>query len=516
MIQFIKGLFFGRPHALYTKQLKKESETFLNEFDRECRLKEINNIPFSQDEFKTNMLYVANHLYDIMINASNAVYRKIQLLEASYSEIKSELDNKLYYELNNIEKQKDEIESQIESVESEIEEYSKEKKAIEQEFNKLENREVVGDLDKLPLWVFLAVMILVGGAELLIYQKVFLSQEIGLIADMQAEKQSQVFWTSMVMSVGFVGMIIWMAHALGKLVRHFANTTRKEKKFYIVKIVIIIAISAAAIWATVDIRSKMHTILADDNQVKILKQQKEDIKENALFGSDDKADFGDTAEDEDSAFNDDFGDDSGFGDDEEEDSDVKEAAKSVEQKPDPLDVKMQTLREDAQNRKEDTAYVFVVINLFIFIGGAFLSYFSHTSSPIYEMVESKIKLLEKRKKKYQKEISSLDKKMIRFKKEEINRLFSKLVDAAALYDIHVRTYNAYTAVFKIQLELIESYLREIYKAHGIEPQDSYVEMILSKYITLDTRKELQHVNNIEEYMIYKFQKPQTLKEMENV
>jgi hypothetical protein len=519
MIQTLKNLFYTKPHNLYTQQIKQETDALLNEFDKEYRLKEINNIPLSKDEFKTNMLYVANHLYEVMINASNAVYRKIQLLEASYSEVKSELDNKLYYELHTIEKQKEELESQVESTKVEIEAYSQEKKRIEKEFNKLEDRKVIGDLDKLPLWVFLAVMLLVGGAELLIYQNVFLSQEIGLAADMPEEKQNQVFWTSMLMSIGFVGMIIWMAHALGKLVRHFANTTPKEKKFYIVKISIILAISAAAIWATVDIRSKMHTILADDNQVKVLKVQKEDSKEATLFGSDDSAGFGDSVEESSDNSN---NDDDGFGDDDEEDnedggfSEEKTPTSKTEKQPQDIETKIQNLRKDAQIRKENTAYVFVIINLFIFIGGAFLSYFSHTSSPIYEMVESKIKLLEKRKKRYQKEIQALDKKIIKFKKEEINKLFSKLVDSAALYDIHVRTYNAYTAVFKIQLELIESYLREIYKAHGIEIQDSYVTMILSEYITLDTRKELQHVNNIEEYMIYKFQKPQTFKEMKNV
>ena len=507
MIQFIKNLFYGKPHTLYTQQIKEETDTLLNEFDREYRLKEINNIAISKDEFKTNMLYVANHLYEIMINASNAVYRKIQVLEASYSEIKSELDNKLYYELSNLEKQKEELESQVDNIDIEIEDYSKEKKTIEKEFNKLENRTVVGDLDKLPFWVFLLVMLLVGGAELLIYQNVFLSQEIGLTADMSLEKQSRVFWTSLLMSIGFVVMIIWMAHALGKLVRHFANTTATEKKFYIVKIAIIVAISAAAIWATVDIRSKMHTILADDNQVKILKVQQEDSSKQSMFGDDNSVGFGDDTQDEtENADDNGFG---GFGDD--------EPLPKVEKKPHDLKEKMQNLREDAQKRKEDTAYVFVIINLFIFIGGAFLSYFSHTSSPIYEMIESKIKLLEKRKKRHQRELEELDRKMMRFKKEEINKLFSKLVDAAALYDIHVRTYNAYTATFRIQLELIESYLREIYKTRGIEIEESsYVSTILLEYISLDTRKELQHVNNIEEYMIYKFQKPQTLKEMENV
>ncbi|MEN4045385.1 hypothetical protein [Sulfurimonas sp. NWX367] len=510
MIHFLKNLFYAKPHDLSTKQLKNETDILLNEFDKEYRLKEVNNIALSKDEFRTNMLYVSNYLYEIMINTSNAVYQKIQLLEASYSEIKSELDNKLYYELNTLEKQKEECISEINHIEEEIQSYTAEKKTIEKEFNKLENRKVTGDLQKLPFWVFLAVMLLVGGAELLIYQNVFLSQEIGLTADMPLEKQSQVFWTSLLMSIGFVGMIIWMAHALGKLVRHFANTTQKEKKFYIIKIMIIVAISAAAIWATVDIRSKMHTILADDNQVKVLKMQKEDTKETSLFGDNDTAGFANSAQNDsqDDGFGDgdDFGDGGGFGSD--------EPVQQTKEEPSSLDTKIQKLREDAQKRKENTAYVFVIINLFIFIGGAFLSYFSHTSSPIYEMIESKIKLLETRKKKCQKKIITLDKKMIAFKKEEINRLFSKLVDAAALYDIHVRTYNAYTAVFKIQLELVESYLREIYRTQGVAiEEESYVAMILREYITLDTRKELQHVNNIEEYMIYKFQKPQTLKEM---
>ena len=514
MIRSLKNLFKEKQDELYTTQIKKESDQLLNELDKEYRLKEINNISFSKDEFETNMLYVANNLYTIMINASNAVYKKVQIFEANYSVIKSELDNKLYYELTNLEKQREDLIEELSDVEEEIHSYKEEKRAIEKEFNKLEGRKLTGDLDKLPLWVFLIVMFLVGAAELLIYQNVFLSQEIGLVADMPEEKQSQVFWTSLLMSIGFVGMIIWMAHALGKLVRHFANTTLQEKKIYAVKIATILLISAAAIWATVDIRSKMHTILADDNQVKILKAQQENSLDDGIFGmQEDEGGFGSQEGD------DTFGDEADMQDDEEDAfgadaADLKEEPTRAKPTND-LEAQMQKLREDAQIKKEDTAYVFVIINLFIFIGGAFLSYFSHTSSPIYEMVEAKIKLLEKRKRAFEKAIKKIDKEIVKFKKYEINRLFSKLVEAAALYDIHVRTYNAYATVFKMQLDQIESYLHTIYKDHGVTIKESYVAEILQKYIVLDTREELQHVNNIEEYMIYKFQKPQTFKESDN-
>ncbi|UCN01261.1 hypothetical protein LCX93_04925 [Sulfurimonas sp. SWIR-19] len=512
MIEQIRLLyyrFFKKPEKFYTAAMEKERDAILSEFDKEYRLKEVHNIELTKNEFKTNMLYAADRLYQLMINASNSVYQKIQISEANYSVIKSELDDKLYNELANLENEKQEIKTSCEDIKKEIQNYEQQSKAIEREFNKLSNREVVGDLHKLPWWIFITVMLIVGAAELLIYQNVFLSQEIGLNADMPAEKQNQVFWTSIVMAVGFVGMIIWMAHALGKLLRHFSNTTQKEKKIYIVKMLVITLISFLAIWATVDIRSKMHTILADDTAVKNLKAQQDKMNKQQLFGSDAKAEFGSATDDEalDEGFGNSDEDESGFGDEEEPTDNLKETS---------LDEKMQVFREDAQKKKEDTAYVFIIINLFIFIGGAFLSYFSHTSSPIYEMIEAEIAKLSKKYKKCKKEIIKIEKKMSKLKKNEINKLFSRLVTAALFYDISVRTYNAYVSSFKIQLELIESYLREIYKERGVTIEENYVEFILSEYIVLDNRKELQHVNNIEEYMIYHDRNQKDVKEEKDV
>ncbi len=510
----IRHLFYAKAERINSFDIKKKTDMILNEFDREYRYKEINDILPKESEFTTNILYTLQQLYESVVNASNKVYKKIQFLEAHYSSLKSELDNKLYYELHNLEEKKEEIERNISDIETEIEHYTQDKEQIEKEFSKLKNKEVVGDLHKQPDWVFWVIMILAGSAEFFIYQNVFLSQELGLEADQPENMQLMYKIMSGVMSVGFIIMIIWMAHALGKFIRYFSTASKKERSYYIVKMVLISLVSASAIWATVDIRGQMHEIMAINTKVQNLKEHKEENEFSMLMGDEEKKDTGGLLN------NDDEDDDGGLGDDEDEegadaleDDDEEAGGKALPVKKEDINTQIDKLEHQAVVAKDATAPVFMFINIFIFIGGVFLSYFVHTSSPVYDMILSELKKLQKKKKALQKELLRADKEIMLFKKYVIDPLFARLLKEAALYDLHVRVYNAYLELFYMQVEIVVDYLTMTFERFGVTVKPVDYKILLQEHITIDERKELHHVNRIEEYMIYKYTPPTKVKNL---
>jgi len=499
---------YKKIESLKTQDFEKLSDDLLNELDREYRFKEINGITPRPNELKTNLTYVLNKLYETMLNASNSVYAKIQTLEANYSNTKSELDNKLYYELQTLQGRKEELEREKEETKRQLGIMQQRKEEIEYAFSKTEEREVYGDLQRIPRYFFWIVLLVVGMAEFYIYQNVFLSQEIKLFSDMQSQEQIWVTIFAGLMSLGFVVMIIWMADALGKLLRHYPNTIQKEKKFYLLKMGIITAVTIGAIWGTVNIRSKMYSILAMDQDIVTKKEQQDRMQMN-IFDDNTVAQDDPFGEDK-SASNDASDEDNPFGDD--------QGSKTVSKQKSPndaIDNSIEKIRTKINKKKEDTADVFILINIFIFVGGVFLSYFSHTSSPIYEMVLDEIKKLQRDLKKLQKQIQKIDVQIVRFKKYEINPLFKRLLYDASLYDLHVRTYNGYRELFLTKFEMIEEYLRDRLTYLGVDVEGVDIKRFIAEHIKLDERNELQHVNNIESYMIYKFTTPKNLKDIQN-
>ena len=509
----VRYFFYKSAEQIQSGTLKRETNSLLNEFDQEYRYKEINDLTPDASEFTTNILYTLERLYEKVINATNRVYKKIQFLEATYSSLKSELDNKLYYELHNLEEKKEHIEEEIEEVEREIERYNAKKEHLEEEFGKLDNKEVVGDLHRHPKWFFWAVMIPAGLAEFFIYKSVFMSQELNLPIDMPENTRYMYEVMSGVMSVGFIVMIIWMAHALGKFIRHFSTATKKERPYYIAKMLIIALVSAGAIWATVDIRGQMHEIMAINTKVKNLKTTQEHNEEAMLLGED-ASDASQLSSDDDDE--DELG---GLGDEDEDDADALEdeekssSTASHDAKNSSVDAQIEDLEHQAVVAKDATAPVFMLINIFIFIGGVFLSYFVHSSSPTYDMIEDEIAKLQRKRKRLQKELRRADKEIVTFKKYVIDPLFARLLKVAALYDLHVRTYNAYLELFYMEVEIVVDYLTTTFARFGVEVEPVDYKELLSKHITIDDRKELHHVNRIEEYMIYKYTPPQKVKNL---
>lgn len=502
--------------------LDKQTELILNNIDKEFRFKEVNNLPYPEREIKTNLIYAATNFWTYVINASHAIYKKIQILEADFSKVKSELDNKLFYALSNLEDQDKKVRQEIIQTEEELHSYHEKRKAMELRYYAVgDKREVKGSLNRVAPWVFLVVMIIVGAAELFMYKNVFMSQEIGFLADMNAEVKFTYELMALFMALGFTVMIIWMAHKMGEILRHLDNTNAKEKRGYIAKLVVIATVTFSAIWATVDIRSDMHGIMALDTKIEHIQEAREDA--NTLFDDDENSDagFGDeTDEDTDGGFGSDEEEDSdsGFGSlDEEEgfdngfgDTDEQNTPNALKTKTSSTLSQEESLRQQGLHAKGETAWLFAVINVFILIGGVFLSYETHTSSKIYETIEKHIKRLEKEKKRFEKELMGLEKKIEKLKSKTINKLFNDLLFRAALYDQEVRTYNTYLQIFEFKMQLIEDYIKNIYDEKGLSYAPIVYKDVLDDKINLDARKELHHVNNIEEYMIYK------KKEEENV
>lgn len=495
-------LTFFKKDVIAEDFLDAQTDKILNEFDEEYRFKDVNELTYPDREIKTILLYGATVLWTRVVNSSHSIYKKIQILEADFIEVKSDLDSKIDYELQNYEKKRHEIQAEIEVVDAELLDYNSQRKAIEKEYHKVGEAKIQkGSLNRLSGFWFLFIMGIAGLAELFMYKNVFLSQEIGLMADKQAQDKIIVEWMALGMASGFTVMIIWLAHKLGELLRHFDSATKSEKNSYIFKFLFIVLVLSSAVWATVKIRGDMHEILAKDQKVERLQGQLED-QGNPFASSVDAEDnagdggFGSSDDADDDADTDDAG---GFGSDEEP---QKSSAATLKTKSSEID----ELRNEVNVDKDKTASLFFIINIFIVVGGMFLSYETHTSSRIYETIERHLKELEKLKKSLEKELLKLDKELMLFKTKKINRLFRQLLLKAALYDKEVRTYNTYMNIFELKMQLIEDYVKKTYEEKDVPYSPISYKDVIKGRINLDLRNELHHVQNIEDYMVYDYSK----------
>jgi len=465
--------------------LDDKTQRVLGEFDKEYRYKKVNNLSFTKDEVVLQLTYAATELWKYVVNASHDIYKKIQILEADYIDTKAKLDNAIEYELQNLEKKRQEYKKEIDEIDEELDEYNKQRKEIENAYHQLgEKKTLKGSLNRLHTGWFLFIMLIAGAAELFIYKNVFLSQEIGTTADLTQQEKWQVPAMALFMASGFTVMIIWLAHKMGEILRHLDSATQQERKGQWMKLGFIALIVSAAIWATVDIRGKMHQILAKDTKITTLMQQQEN-NEESLFADDTANDgFGDDTQEE--------NDDGGFG---AEDEDGAKQTKNPE-------IQIDVLRDEINKEKGATAWLFIIINLFIVVGGVFLSYETHTSSKIYETIERHIKNLQKRKKRVEQSLQKLEKEIVHFKEKKIDKIFKDLLLKSALYDKEIQVYNTYQNIYMLKLQTILEYLKNIYQEAGVAFPEITIEDILKGKIEIDLRKELHHVKNIDEYMIY--------------
>jgi len=521
-MDFFKRLAFmtlSKKDVIANNFLDEQTDRVLSEFDQEYRFKDVNELTYPDREIKTNLLYAATTFWTVVVNASHSIYKKIQILEADYSDIKSQLDNKIEYELENYEKKRTELHNEIEYVNKEIQEYHIQSKSIESEYHKVADaKKVKGSLSRLSGFWFLLIMGIAGIAELFMYKNVFLSQEIGLMADRQEQDKQMLEFMALGMASGFTVMIIWLAHKMGEMLRHLDSAIESEKKASYYKLGFIALVVSAAIFATVTLRGDMHTILAKDIQVNQIQNSMEDDK--SLFNnqesdtSEDDSEEGFGSGEEESESGDGFGESGGFGDTSEDAQiDEEEATKT---KPLTKEEKIEKLRNEVNEDKNATAWLFSVINIFIVVGGIFLSYETHTSSRVYETIEKHLAKLEKLKKSLEKELKKLDNEIMSFKSSKINKLFKELLLKAALYDKEVRTYNTYMHIFELKMQLVQDYIKKVYEEKKVAYTPIEYLEVLQDRVTLDYRRELHHVNNIEEYMIYNYSKSEQYKDILNI
>jgi len=102
-------LTFLKRDVIDEQFLDAQTTQVLNEFDGEHRFKEINELKFVDREIRTNLLYGITVLWTKVVNESHSIYKQIQILEADYIEVRSQLDNKIEYELDNLEEKRQKI-----------------------------------------------------------------------------------------------------------------------------------------------------------------------------------------------------------------------------------------------------------------------------------------------------------------------------------------------------------------------------------------------------------------------
>ncbi len=494
----------------------------MGEFDERDRFKSVNGLAYTAGEFRAQMTNAAAVLWTKVVNASNDIYKRIQLLEADYIELKSTLDDKIDYELENMEQKRREAEREIAEVESEIDDYDAQRKQIERAYNRVGGeRKVRGSLDRLSGWWFLFVMSVAGFAELFIYKNVFLSQEIGLRADLAAEEKYMVQIMALGMALGFTVMLIWIAHKLGEMMRHYDSIIDAERRVYLTKFFMLMLVVILAIAATVDIRGKMHEILAKDQRIETLQRQTEISNDHKMFNgtgklADEDGDAGGLGDEESdeglsdgSGLDDDDGH-GGFGEEDEAEEAVSDNNDDKHLFAPSVSDKIESLRDAIVQEKDATAWLFTIINIFMVVGGMFLSYATHTSSRVYETIEKRLKVLHRQKAHLDKKLRRIEHDIVRFKARQINRLYKELLLRSALYDKEVRTYNAYMEIFLMKMRLIEEHLQAIYEAHDAPvPAECFIcekeggRIVVVGTIVVDRREELHHVRHVDEYMIYR-------------
>jgi len=343
----------------------------------------------------------ANKFYELI----STDYRALQQKESDIALAKSELNHRT----KEFCIAKEEKKAEQAFLVSRIEDVKKRKSALkakilkdEEEKHKLEvhyqKPDTEGDLTHYPMWFFITVMSIVGFAELFIYKSVFLSQEIGIYSEMEDSEKMFVQMMAVVMGLGFIVMITWIAHEIGKRIRFIEGTGDGNRAKQWKMVVVLVLIASLAIFSTVKMRSDMHK--SSELDAKITKIIDADDADDGLFLDDD--DEGDSDMD-----------------DEESDDDMDEVADDAT----PKLTELESLEKQIIDIKANGSWYFLAINFFIFVGGIMLAYHTHTSSVRYETLIAFIA-------KQRKELEELEQKKLdmlsHLKNDELTNIYANL------------------------------------------------------------------------------------------
>jgi hypothetical protein len=480
--------------------LEAQTDGLIDAYDKAERYRQMYDLPRQRRLIESDLVEAASRLWKWTMKQTHPLYRYIQILEADYAEAHSELDDKLLYAKARKEERLQRLEHEREALREEVDATREQLRAIEQEYNRAPHTKAhPGSLRRIPMWMFWLIMLVAGAAEISIYHSVFLSQEVRIGADIAKENKYLIDLAAYGMASGFTLMIIWMAHMTGSLLRHFHDYA-KERRLYYVKLGLILAVVGGAIVSTVVIRGQMFDILAKEQQVAAVKELREK-QGNLTFDDSDDLSAGEETSQQATASQDDL-----FGGEAlqpETDGALVDDAARADAEQNVQDAREAALRDEINREKGGTAWLFTLINLFIFFGGVFLSYAAHTSSEAYEALEALLKRRERALEKVERAIRKAQNNMVQFREKELNRLFQKLLRRAAAYDREVRTYNAYLNLFEMKMDIVQEHLLSAAEAAGCDTEGIDWRTLTQETIRIDRRSELQHVNNLEAFLIYK-------------
>jgi len=488
----------------------QEKKNLKSIIDKEVRTLYSDERKLNRFQVEEKLRFVTNSLWDTFQKVIEPIRKKIQGIESAMFVNRYKLDESLKKYCQSIVGLK-RVENELEEIENDLDRHRKEMRRIEEHCN---SEEAKGDLKRLPMWVFLLLMSIVGLAEIVVYFNVFLSQEVGLISQLDNDIDRIKYYAfAAVMAVGFTVMMIWLAHKLGMMLRQYVAVHKEMRMAYWTKFIVIATVVIVAIIATVQIRGKMHVILAEE-----LKLQ----KMMETFGNDDKGDeWGETVEK-----GDEWDEAGGNGDKDDGWGETSVGPEKGESKVSPKgDVKVPTLKNLSEDQidiitnkiskmKGDLAYLFIAINLFIVVAGIFLAYEVHTSSIKYEALEGIIARLEKRRKKLLKRKKKLAKKFSKTEKDEVMSIVKKYVESVNEFDEYSQVVKSHRiAIENIYIEMIY-YLLGTMEEHNLlyDIDESYLENFtpddLSKRFEKEWKlekvdmevPEVMHVNNIDEFI----------------
>jgi hypothetical protein len=336
---------------------------------------------------------------------------------------------------------------------------------------------------------------------------------VGLISQLDSDIDRIKYYAfAGVMAIGFTVMMIWLAHKLGMMLRQYVSVHKEMRLAYWTKFIVISIVVIVAIVATVQIRGKMHIILAEE-----LKLQKMIENFGTDISMDDDVDSENMTMEKDASMDDDVSMDDEIAMGESHEESISVTPKVQEEKPklENLTVnQIDLITEKISKMKGDLAYLFIAINLFIVVAGVFLAYEVHTSSIKYEALEGIIARLEKRRKKLLKRKKKLKKKFSKTEKDEVMSIVKEYVES-------VNEFDEYSQVVKSHRIAIENiYIEMIYYLLGTMEEHNLLydidEMYLESFSPEDLSKrfekewklekvdmevpEVMHVNNIDEFI----------------
>jgi len=208
---------------------ENEKKELKQRIDQDVRTLYTDERKLNKFQINEKLLFITNNLWDSFQTIINPIRQKIQGLESDILVNRYNLDETLKKHCKSKEDFK-RAEKDLHDVEENLDKHRKDMQAIEETYSK---GEAEGDLKRLPFWVFVVLMSIVGIAETIIYFYVFLSQEMMSKGDVYTFADQVIYYGfPILMAIGFTVMMIWLAHKLGMMLRQYMSIHKKLQRAY--------------------------------------------------------------------------------------------------------------------------------------------------------------------------------------------------------------------------------------------------------------------------------------------